>query len=272
MVETKGTSKNSASAIAGWATSQSCACTRSGSQSRSVSPERTMACPMAIVQAIMSVPKVNSCGSWAAAMTRTPSVTSSVDGWVLGSVPVGRRESTTTSWPAITSSVARWCTWRPRPPMITGGYSHDTMRIFTCTHLRRTGSSGEPPGVQGAEQPVGAVPVAGQPLRLLAPPGGQRRRDLPGGMGVQMGAVAGVFGGGVLADHERPVTGHRQQGLAQDLVGHQIARRAGPAVGQRLVHRRQRGVDDLGVELHQIGHLLAVPDLPVLARTPRAGR
>ena len=35
---------------------------------------------------------------------------------------------------------------------------------------------------------------------------------------------------------------------------------------------RQRGVDDLGVQLHQVGDLLARPHLPVLAGTPRAGR
>ena len=112
MVETSGTSKNSASAMAGWATSQSCACTTSGRHGRlraslSASPARTIACPIASVQAIMSVPKSNSCGSCAAATTRTPSVISSVDGWVLGSVPLGRRLSTTTSCPAAASAVAR---------------------------------------------------------------------------------------------------------------------------------------------------------------------
>jgi hypothetical protein len=61
------------------------------------SPARTMEWPIASVHAIMSPPNVNSCGSCAAAITRTPSWTSSVDGWVLGSVPAGRRERTTTS-------------------------------------------------------------------------------------------------------------------------------------------------------------------------------
>jgi hypothetical protein len=60
---------------------------------------------MASVQAIMSLPKENSCGSCAAATTRTCSVISSEDGWVLGSVPVGRRDNTTTSWPAAASAV-----------------------------------------------------------------------------------------------------------------------------------------------------------------------
>ncbi len=46
---------------------------------------------MASVHAIMSVPKLNSCGSCAAAITRTLSWTSSDDGWLLGSVPMGRR-------------------------------------------------------------------------------------------------------------------------------------------------------------------------------------
>ncbi len=78
----------------------------------------------------MSVPKLNSCGSCAAAMTRTPSLTSSVVGWLRGSVPVGRRDNTTTSCPAAPRSVARWWTCRPNPPITTGGYSHDTIRIF----------------------------------------------------------------------------------------------------------------------------------------------
>lgn len=71
------------------------------------SPARIMAWPIANVQAIMSVPKVNSCGSCAAAITRTPSLIWSVDGWVRESVPVGRRDSTTTSWPAAASAVDR---------------------------------------------------------------------------------------------------------------------------------------------------------------------
>ena len=94
-------------------------------------PARTIEWPMASVQAIMSVPKSNSCGSCAAATTRTSSVISSVDGCVLGSVPLGRRLSTTTSWPAAASAVASWCTCRPSPPTTTGGYSHDTIRTFT---------------------------------------------------------------------------------------------------------------------------------------------
>ena len=53
------------------------------------SPARTIEWPIASVHAIMSVPKSNSCGSCAAATTRTPSAISSVDGWVLGSVPPG---------------------------------------------------------------------------------------------------------------------------------------------------------------------------------------
>ncbi|CNL72098.1 Uncharacterised protein [Mycobacterium tuberculosis] len=61
------------------------------------SPARIMAWPIARVQAIMSLPNVNSCGSCAAAITRTPSVTSSEDGCVLGSVPDGHRDNTTTS-------------------------------------------------------------------------------------------------------------------------------------------------------------------------------
>jgi hypothetical protein len=145
MVETSGTSKCSARAIAGWATSQSCACTTSGrhvlparrSRVFSARPVRTIACPIASVHAIMSVPKSNSCGSCAAATTRTPSLTSSDDGWVLGSVPAGRLLSTTTSWPASASAVARWWTWRPSPPITTGGYSHDTIRIFiACSQSR----------------------------------------------------------------------------------------------------------------------------------------
>src|ERR1700760_4243074 len=82
--------------MAGWATSQSWACTTSGRHGRSVglsfndNPARTMAWPMANVQAIMSLEKLNSCGSCAAATTRTSSLISSDDGGVLGAVPGGR--------------------------------------------------------------------------------------------------------------------------------------------------------------------------------------
>ena len=109
MVEIMGTSKNSASATAGCATSQSCACTTSGIQLvRRRSPARSIACPMARIQAIMSGPNSNSCGSWAAVMTRTPSRVSSVVGWLTGSVSNGARHSTTTSWPSAASAVANW--------------------------------------------------------------------------------------------------------------------------------------------------------------------
>jgi hypothetical protein len=65
--------------------------TTSGSQpsTRRRSPARIIAWPMASVQAIMSVPKSNSCGSWAAAITRTPSWIPSLVGWLAGSVPNG---------------------------------------------------------------------------------------------------------------------------------------------------------------------------------------
>src|SRR5947209_16401139 len=85
----------------------------------------------------MSVPKLNSCGSCAAATTRTLSLISSDEGCVLGSVPVGRRDNTTTSWPAAASAVDRWYTWRPRPPITTGGYSHDTIRTFIAAAFGR---------------------------------------------------------------------------------------------------------------------------------------
>lgn len=101
--------------MAGWATSQSWACTTSGRQGLgrlpgvfNAKPARVIEWPMASVQAIMSEPKSNSCGSWAAATTRTPSSTPSVDGCVLGSVFEGRRLSTTISWPAAASAVANW--------------------------------------------------------------------------------------------------------------------------------------------------------------------
>ncbi len=217
----------------------------------------------------MSEPKSNSCGSCAAATTRTPSAISSVDGWVLGSVPVGRRLSTTTSCPASASAVARWCTWRPSPPITTGGYSHDTIRTFIGAARQSSRASRAP------NRPVGAVPAIGQSLSVLAAARGQRARDLPGGMRVQMGAIARIVCGGILADHERPVAGHRQQRLAQNLVGDEVPwrRRAQRrTLLQRLVHGGQRGVDDFAVQLDQVGHLLAGPHLPVLARTPRAGR
>src|ERR1700726_2462280 len=202
----------------------------------------------------MSLLKVNSCGSCAAAITRTPSLISSHDGCVPGSVPEGRRDRTTTSWPAPANAVERGCRCRPTPPMTTGGYSHDTIRIFTRLHTSaarvrkmpaaaacrctdtpaRDGkrrSPGQPTRIQGTEQAVGAVPAVGQPLRGVAPARRQRPGDLAGGVRMQMGAVTGVVGGRVLAYHERPVAGDREQRLAQDLVGDVIA-------GERAVQRR----------------------------------
>ena len=139
MVLTSGTSKCSASAIAGWATSQSWAWTTSGIhgpsaarvfESPSLRPARSMECPIARVQAIMSSPNTKCGGSSAAAITRTPSSCASVPGWVRPSVPPGCRDNTTTSCPARESSTARWWTCRPSPPTTTGGYSHDTIRTF----------------------------------------------------------------------------------------------------------------------------------------------
>ena len=57
--------------------------------SRSFNPVRVMACPIARVQAIMSGPNSNSCGSCAAARTRTPSRFSSAVGWLTASVLEG---------------------------------------------------------------------------------------------------------------------------------------------------------------------------------------
>ena len=99
-----------------------------------------------------------------------------------------------------------------------------------------------------------------------------RTGDLAGGVGVQMRAIARVVSRRVLADHERPVAGHRQKGLAQDLVRDEVPGRRGVRLTQRLVHRRQRGIDDFAVQLDQVGDLLAGPHLPVLAGTPRTGR
>src|SRR6185503_5430072 len=218
----------------------------------------------------MSVPNSNSCGSCAAATTRTPWANSSVDGCVFGSVPVGRRLRTTTSWPASASAVARWYTCRPRPPITTGGYSHDTIRT-----LMGGRSPAEAPGIECAEQSVGTIPSVGQSLRMLAAAGRQPIGDLAGGVCVEVGAVARIIGRRVLADHERPVAGHRQQRLAQDLVGDEIpwggcAHRRG--LFECLVHSGQCGVDDFVVELDQIGNSGTRPHLPVLARTPGAGR
>ena len=123
-VATSGTSSASASATAGWATSQSWACTTSGRHAPSrVSPARSIACPMARVQATRSRANSRCGGSSATASTRTPSTTESSVGCVVASVPVGRRASTTTSCPAAASAVARACACLPSPPTTTGGYS-----------------------------------------------------------------------------------------------------------------------------------------------------
>src|SRR3954453_9578504 len=250
---------------------------------------------MASVHAIMSAPKSNSCGSCAAATTRTPSAISSVDGWLLGSVPLGRRLSTTTSCPSAASAVASWYTCLPSPPITTGGYSHDTIRTFmrahfgasvrkmhtfrgvsACRHARsrggEVGSPWQPSCIKCAEQTVGAFPAVGQSLCVFAAARRQRAANLTGGVRVQVRAIAGVVGGGILADHERPVAGHREQRFAQDLIGDEVAGRRCVGLTERLVHSGQRGVDDFSVELDQIGDLLTRPHLPVLAGTPRAGR
>ena len=119
------------------------------------------------------------------------------------------------------------------------------IRGVSCadTHARggrgRGGHRGQPPGVERAEQAVGAVPAVGQALCVLAAARRQRAGDLAGGVRVQVRAVARVVGGGILADHERPVAGHRQQRLAQDLVGDEVARPAAcrSVSLERLVHR-----------------------------------
>src|SRR6185437_1708682 len=119
--------------------------------------------------------------------------------------------------------------------MTTGGYSQDTIRIFTswsaravasvrkmplaaacrCTNTHTRGSwsasSGQPARIEGAEESVGPVPPVGQPLRGVAAPGRQGPRDLAGGVRVQVGAIPGVVGGRVLAHHERPVARDREQ-------------------------------------------------------------
>src|SRR4029078_3737281 len=50
IVETSGTSKNSANAIAGWATIQSCACTTSGRQGLDRLPAVLMASPARVIE------------------------------------------------------------------------------------------------------------------------------------------------------------------------------------------------------------------------------
>ena len=50
IVETSGTSKYSASAMAGWATSQSCACTTSGRHGLDRLPEVLMASPARVIE------------------------------------------------------------------------------------------------------------------------------------------------------------------------------------------------------------------------------
>ena len=196
------------------------------------SPARVIECPIASVHAIMSVPKPNSCGSWAAATTRTPSLTSSVDGWVLGSVSTDAAEH---------DDLVSGRRQRRRQLVHVASESADHHRRVLPRHhqdfheRRSLRASSAPNRPSARFQPVG------QPLGLLAAARCDRTRDLPGGVRVQMRAIAGVVGRGVLADHERPVARHRQQRLAQDLVGDEIARRRSAHRGvvvQRLVHRR----------------------------------
>ena len=152
------------------------------------------------------------------------------------------------------------------------------MPIAACradTHSRGRGVIGER-RVERAEQAVGAVPAVGQALCVLAAARRQRAGDLAGGVRVQMRAVAGVVGGGVLADHERPVAGHREQRLAQDLVGDvsrggsaRPASRSAPSALSTVVS----AVSTTSVlSCTRSATLLAGPHLPVLAGTPRAGR
>ena len=81
----------------------------------------------------------------------------------------------------------------------------------------------------------------------------------------------GVLHGAVVADHERPVAGQGEQGVAGQLV--EVATRV------RRPRSRSCRVDDLeqpalhgGVGGDHVGDGLAVPDPPVLARPPRARR
>ena len=99
------------------------------------SPARVIECPIASVQAIMSVPKSNSCGSWAAATTRTPSLTSSVRRMGArvgaGRAPAEHHDLVSGGGQRGGQSGGRGV---PSPPTTTGGYSHDTIRIFIASY------------------------------------------------------------------------------------------------------------------------------------------
>ncbi len=79
-------------------------------------------------------------GSSATRTTRTPETVSVTVGWVPASVPVGCRESTTTSCPAAASSRESACTWRPSPPTTTGGNSQLTISTRIGEILANPGS------------------------------------------------------------------------------------------------------------------------------------
>jgi hypothetical protein len=164
MVATSGTPSTSASAIAGWATSQSWACTTSGRQDGAsrVSAARSIPWPIASAHATRSRSNSRCGGSSATRSTRTPSRTSSVVGCVSASLPAGCRESTTTSCPAAASSVARACTCRPRPPTTTGGYSQETISTRTGGTYRSVAEAGDH-HVRTPESPCQNVGLACDP-------------------------------------------------------------------------------------------------------------
>src|SRR5882757_8881127 len=275
-VTTSGTSSWSASPIAACATSQSCACTTSGRQSASQrGVARTMPWFMPSVQATRSRSNSRCGGSSATRNTRTPSTSSSSVGWVPASEPAGWRDSTRTSCPAAASRRASAWTCRPRPPTTTGGYSQDTMSTRIGGNLPAVlhgivGSVrriGQPPGVQLAEYTVLTVVCANRGPCLGQAAGGEQFGDLGDPLGVPPGPGPRVVGGRILAHHERPVAGQREQGLAGQPIPDPV-----PAQPARL----QAGLGEqpplyLSAQLHQVGHQLAVPDPPVLPGTPGRG-
>ncbi len=166
--------------------------------------------------------------------------------------------------------------------MTTGGYSHDTIRTFIARGLadRERRKCRQYHGVSGqtralarqrrghlgsrlassAPNRLGAAPSAAKALGVFAPARRQRAGDFPCGVGVQVGPVAGVIGGVSLLTMNGQsldtVSSASRRIWSATVAGRGRVRRGN--LRQRLVDGGQRGVDHFGVELDQVGDLIAI--------------
>src|SRR5450759_3249916 len=148
---------------------------------------------------------------------------------------------------------------------------HDATTPGPAADAKSRPPDSQPARIEEAERAVGApASLRRGPGRGLVPALDQVGEGVKA-RGVRGRAVAGVVSCRVPGHAECPVTGRDQQCLASELVQLRSARPA--AVGRQCrVHHRQQPRLHRCSGLDQIGHLVAVPDPPVLAGPPGPGR